>query len=85
MPELTDDDRAKRVVDGSGTEIGIVDAVDDGTASVDPEPDIDSQLKSKLGWGADERSSYPLRNDAIDAVTDDEIRLREDYRRLADS
>lgn len=79
MPEITDDERAKRVIDGSGNEIGIVDEVDDGTAYVDPDPDVDSKLKSKLGWGADERSSYPLRDDAIDAVTDDEIRLREDY------
>lgn len=74
--EITADERAKRVVDGDGREIGIVDTVDDGTAYVDPEPDIAGDLKSKLGWGADEQSTYPLRNDAIDTITDEEIRLR---------
>lgn len=77
--EITTEDRAKRVIDGSGTEIGIVDDVDDGTAYVDPDPDVDGELKTKLGWGSDEQSRYPLRNDAIDEITDDEIRLRDQY------
>lgn len=79
MAEITEDERAKRVIDGSGNQIGIVDDVSDGTAYVDPDRDIPDELKSKLGWGADERSTYPLRNDAIDAISDDEIRLREKY------
>lgn len=77
--EITTDDRAKHVIDGSGTEIGIVDDVDNGTAYVDPDPDIDDELKTKLGWGSDERSTYPLRNDAVDAITDDEIQLHDEY------
>lgn len=79
MAEITENERAKRVIDGSGNQIGIVDDVSDGTAYVDPDRDIPDELKSKLGWGADERSTYPLRNDAIDAISDDEIRLREKY------
>lgn len=79
MPELTDDDIAKTVVSGSGEEIGIVDDVDDGTAYVDPDREMASQLKSKLGWGATHKDTYPLKNDAIADVTDDEIRLQADY------
>ena len=79
MPELTDDDVAKTVVSGSGEEIGIVDEVEDGTAYVDPDREMASQLKSKLGWSADTKETYPLRNDAIAEVTDDEIRLQADY------
>lgn len=78
MPELTSDDRAKPVVDGAGNEIGIVAAVEDGTASVDPVEDLGGEIKSKLGWGPDERSTYPLRDDAIGEVTDEVIRLRAD-------
>ena len=77
--EITTDDRAKRVIDGAGNEIGIVDDVDDGTAYVDPDPDIPGELKSKLDWGSDERSTYPLRHDAIDTITDEEIQLQDDY------
>ena len=79
MPELTDDDIAKTVVTGDGEQIGIVDAVKDGTAYVDPDRDMASQLKSNLGWSADTKDTYPLRNDAIADVTDDEIRLQADY------
>ena len=79
MPELTDDDIAKTVVTGDGEDIGIVDEVEDGTAYVDPNRDVASQLKSKLGWSADTKDTYPLRNDAIADVTDDEIRLQTDY------
>lgn len=79
MPELTEDDVAKRVVSGSGDEIGVVDDVEDGTAYVDPDREMASQLKSKLGWGPSAKDTYPLKNDAIADVTDDEVRLREEY------
>lgn len=74
--EITADERAKRVVDAEGNAVGIVDDVEDGTAYVDPEPGVPGEIKSRLGWGADERSTYPLRNDAVNQITDDEIRLR---------
>lgn len=77
--EVTSDDRAKRVVDSEGNVIGIVDDVDDGTAYVDPDPNVPGGVKTRLGWGPDEQSAYPLRNDAIDTITDDEIRLRGEY------
>lgn len=79
MPELTDDDIAKTIVSGSGEEIGIVDAVKDGIAYVDPADDVPGQLKTKLDWGGTTKDTYPLRNDAIADVTDDEIRLQADY------
>ncbi len=46
--DATVDERAKRVVDESGNGIGIVDDVEDGTASVDPDPEIPGELKTKL-------------------------------------
>lgn len=79
MPELTEDDVAKHVIAGDGQEIGIVDEVEDGTAYVDPDRDMASQLKSKLGWSATHEDTYPLRNDAIAEVDDEEIRLSQDY------
>lgn len=77
--EISSDERAKRVIDSAGNEIGIVEDVDDGTAYVDPDSDIHGELKTKLGWGDDTQSQYPLRNDAIDTITDEEIRLRDEY------
>lgn len=52
---------------------------EDDTAYVEPSEGIDGELKTKLGWGSDAQSEYPLRNDAIDELTDGEIRLRGEY------
>lgn len=78
-PELTSDDEAKLVFDGTGERIGIVDEVSDGTAYVDPSTDIDPDLKSKLDWGPTEQATYPLRHDAIETVGEEAIRLRREY------
>lgn len=79
-PEVTPDEEAKRVLDGAGDSVGVVDEVREGTAYVDPDPEIDPELKSKLGWGPTEQATYPLRHDAIETVTDEAIRLRGEYR-----
>ncbi|QCS40938.1 PRC-barrel domain containing protein [Natrinema versiforme] len=77
--EITTEDGGKRVIDSNGTEIGVVLDVEDGTAYVDPNDEIGGELKTRLGWGPDTGSRYPLRNDAIGEITDEEIRLRGEY------
>jgi hypothetical protein len=76
--QLTDDDVGKTVVDGDGDEVGIVSAVEHGTAYVDPDPGITTKLKTKLGWEETDDDAYPLQERAIETVTDDRIRLRSD-------
>lgn len=70
---ITEHDEGKRVVDGEI--VGIVSAVRNGTAYVDPDPGITGTIRSKLGWESVDDEDYPLRHTRIDAVTDDEIRL----------
>lgn len=79
--ELTIDDGGKHVVDSTGTAVGIVVDVDDeeGTGYVEPTEEIGGERKSRLGWGRDTESAYPLRGDAIGEITDEEVRLREEY------
>lgn len=79
--EITIDEGSKHVVDSTGTAVGIVVDVDDeeGTAYVEPSGEIGGERKSRLGWGRDTESAYPLRNDAIAEITDEEIRLHEEY------
>ena len=79
---ITTDEAGKRVIDSNGNEIGVVIDVDeDGdTAYVEPDQaEIGGELKSRLGWGRDAQSKYPLRNDAIAEITDNAIQLREEY------
>lgn len=76
MTEITDEERGKAVLDGYGNHVGVVSAAKDGTAYVEPDDDIPGQLKSKLGWGQNEKDEYALRGDAIDEVTEDAVHLR---------
>ncbi|WP_436346461.1 PRC-barrel domain containing protein [Natronorubrum sp. FCH18a] len=80
--EITTDVAGNRVIDSNGNEIGVVTDVDDedGTAYVEPNrEELGGELKTRLGWGSDTASTYPLRNDAIGEITDDAIQLRDEY------
>ncbi|MCO8243950.1 MULTISPECIES: PRC-barrel domain containing protein [unclassified Haladaptatus] len=74
--QITDDDEGKKVVDNSGDQVGIVSDVQHGTAHVDPDPGITDKVKSKLGWGDRDEDTYPLQDEMVSSVTDDEIRLQ---------
>ncbi|WP_336003418.1 PRC-barrel domain containing protein [Halorientalis halophila] len=74
--EITAEDEGKAVVRGNET-VGRVVDVSQGTAYVDPNPDLTETIRSKLGWGdRNEADGYPLQEASIESVTDDEVRLR---------
>ena len=77
MARTTIDESAegKKVVHGDDT-VGRVVEVRHGTAYVDPDPGITDTVMSKLGWGDADEDTYPLQEETIEDVTDDEIRLR---------
>ena len=77
--QLTDDDVGKTVVTSTGNEIGIVSGYRYGTAYVDPDPGAKTTLLTKLGWeDTDADDGYPLQTDAVDTITEDQIRLSTD-------
>lgn len=77
--QITENDVGKDVVDGDGNQVGIVSAVKHGTAYVDPDPGMLTKVKAKLGWeDVDDEAGYPLHEEAVATVTDDEIRLTDD-------
>lgn len=73
---LTENDEGKSVVDYEGEKIGIVKDVRGNTAYVDPDPDAFEKIKSKMNWGEADEDTYPVDANEIEAVTDDELRLR---------
>jgi len=75
MAQFSEDDEGKSVV-VDGNEVGIVSEVEHGTAYVEPDPGITDKIKAKLDWGDRDEDTYPLQEQAVDTVTDDEIRLR---------
>lgn len=77
--QITEDAVGKTVVSPNGDEIGIVSAVEHGTAYVDPDPGLTTKIKTTLGWeDSPDEQGYPLQEQAIETVTDDEILLRSD-------
>lgn len=74
MATITDDDEGKSVV-VEGEKVGIVSEIRGGTAYVDPDPSMTDSVKSKMGWGEADEETYPIRDDSISDVTDDEVRL----------
>lgn len=73
-PVFTADDVGKSVETASGDTVGIVTAVDPGTAYVEPNPEMAASTRAALGWGGRE-DAVPLADDAVDRVTDDAVRL----------
>lgn len=77
--QITDDDIGKDVVDADGDTVGIVSGIRHGTAYVDPDPGITTKVKTALGWDdVDDEDGYPLQEEAVETVTDDEIRVTSD-------
>ncbi|WP_331235222.1 hypothetical protein [Natronorarus salvus] len=72
---FTEDDEGKKVVDETGEEVGVVTSVEHGTVHVEPDPGITDTISAKLGWGDRDEDTYPLQEESVEAVTDDEIRL----------
>lgn len=66
----------KRVIDDSGETVGLVTEVRGDTAYVDPDPGITDRVMARLGWDEAEESDYPLTEDQIERVTDDEVHLK---------
>lgn len=73
---ITEKDDGKRVVNADGEKLGVVSGVRNGTAYVDPDPGLGDRILSKLGWDNIDGDDYPLERESVDAITDDEIRLK---------
>ncbi|QLG26409.1 hypothetical protein HUG10_02130 [Halorarum halophilum] len=74
---FTDDDRDKNVVTSEGNRIGTIDDVNDDRATVkrDRDKSLTDKVKDMLGW--DDDDSNEIRNEHVDTVNDDEVRLRD--------
>jgi hypothetical protein len=75
---LTDDEEGKTVVDASGEPLGLITAIEEETAYVEPDPDLAESITARLGWGNADEDDYTVRAGAISEVGDEEVRLREE-------
>lgn len=80
MREFTEADEGITVVDINDNPVGVVTAVEDGTAYVGLDPGLVDAIKSNLGFGeSGEANTYALREEMVDRVTDERVRLRGDH------
>ncbi|ELZ19906.1 hypothetical protein C475_21449 [Halosimplex carlsbadense 2-9-1] len=73
--EPTDDDVGKTVVNASGDEVGMVSAVENDRMYVDPHPSITDRIRTALGWGSDDDDTYPVDEEHVSRIEDDEVVL----------
>lgn len=71
----------KPVVNEDDEEIGVVTSVRDGTTYVDldPGPGATETLTSKLGWEDVDADDYPLTEESIERITDEEVHTRREF------
>jgi hypothetical protein len=80
---LTETDVDKPVIDANGERIATVERLESGAALVDPDSEISPATTRALGWtdggerhGAGEGGLVPLREQAVDRVTESAVHLR---------
>ena len=73
---LDDSVQGKHVVNAAGEKIGLITAVRDNTAYIDPDPGMTDTLKAKLGWDNVEADDYSIQASDINRITDDGVHLR---------
>lgn len=78
VSDITEKHEGIAVFNGDEQRIGIVASVENGTAYVNPDPNIIEEFKTKLGWGNSDQETHPLSEEQIETITDDEIILYSD-------
>lgn len=75
MATLTAEDEGKFLVDVEGEQLGIVTAVEDNTAWVDPEPGLGEAVLAAFRWTEKEEDDYTVSGEVVDTVTGEEVRV----------
>lgn len=73
--EFTEDDRDMPVVSAEGEEVGIISEVEGDTAYVSPAANLQDATRTELGWDSSHEGPYELRDEQIDRIEENEIRL----------
>lgn len=75
MATISEHDEGKEVLNENGDTIGMVSNVEGDRMFVKPEPGITDKIKMKLGWEDVGEEDYVVRENDIENVTEDVVRL----------
>ncbi|WP_247002380.1 hypothetical protein [Halosolutus gelatinilyticus] len=77
-PTITDDEIGKPVENAAGEQIGMVTAVESGTAYVEPDPGITDSIKAAIGWESAGEEQMQLSESDVDEITEAAVFLEDD-------
>lgn len=75
---LTSEDEGKILVDAEGDELGVVTDVESDTVWIDPDPGLGEAALAAFGWSDHDEDDYTVDADAVDTVTEGELRVDAD-------
>ena len=75
--EFNADDEGKNVVTNDGDTVGTIERVEGGTAHVQPESDLSTSIRQRLGWAKDDQDMFALDHSHVRSVTGDEVYLKD--------
>ena len=80
MTVLSPEDEGKFLMDAEAEQIGIVTEVDpeEQAAYVDPDPNVSEAILQGLGFGDADSDDIEVPSEAVETVTDSEIRVARD-------
>ena len=73
---ITQDEEGKPVVDADGNDIGVIAAVQGGTAHVNIDPGLAETVKAQLGWDEASGDTYPIQPEMIASISTNEVQLQ---------
>jgi len=76
MAQFSKDDEGKDVVVGD-EKVGMIQEVEGSMAHVNPDAGVSDRIRASLDWGDGHQDTYPLKDEMVDTITDDEVRLRD--------
>ncbi|AHG04022.1 hypothetical protein HALDL1_10735 [Halobacterium sp. DL1] len=71
------DDKGKKVMTNDGDSVGTVQEVEEDTAHVQPDSDLSTSIRQRLGWAKDDKEMFALDNSHVRSFTDDEVYLKD--------
>ena len=74
-----EEDEGKHVRTSEGDMVGTIESVSGSSAHVRPDEDLSRSTRRRLGWTEEGEETYEIRKSHVDRITDDEVRLKEDF------
>lgn len=74
--DFKSEDKGKEVVTADGDMVGTIQRASGSSAHVEPDEDLSSSIRRRLGWTEEGEETYRLEKSKVDRITGDQVRLK---------